>query len=145
MAERGGTCRESPSEPRVGEARRRFRSGRTDTSSNYRNQSVQRVGDRAVFFVGEKTSMSRTDDRSNEASRSRRSGSSAPDVNEIHSAINAEIYPPILTVRQAAALLQVSHHTLYRAVSEGRFKSAVRRGKPLRSWRDRLIQAFFST
>jgi len=36
--------------------------------------------------------------------------------------------------------LQVS--TLYRHVSEGRYSGAVKRGKPLRFWRDRLVQEF---
>ena len=67
----------------------------------------------------------------------------APTTGEIHSAVDGSAFPPILDVHQAAALLQVSIHTVYRAVSEGRFKTAVRRGKPLRFWRDRLISEFF--
>jgi excisionase family DNA binding protein len=70
-------------------------------------------------------------------------GISTPSPEEIQAAINPAIFPPILTVHQAATLLQVSIRTLYRAVSEGRYKAAVRRGRPLRFWRDRLIQAFF--
>lgn len=63
---------------------------------------------------------------------------------EIHSAIDAAMFPAILTIGQAASMLQLSPHTLYKAVSEGRYRDAVRRGKPLRFWRDRLIQAYFS-
>lgn len=62
---------------------------------------------------------------------------------EIASSIDTEKYPPILTPSQAADLLQVSRYTVYRWSSEGRYKNATRRGKPLRFFRDRLIQAFF--
>lgn len=64
---------------------------------------------------------------------------------EIRAAIDPSVYPPILDVHQAAALLGLSHHTIYKAVSEGRFKGASTRGKPLRFWRDRLIQIFFAS
>jgi excisionase family DNA binding protein len=50
--------------------------------------------------------------------------------------------PPILTPTEAARLLRLELSTLYRHVSEGRYGSAVRRGKPLRFWRDRLVQEF---
>jgi excisionase family DNA binding protein len=50
--------------------------------------------------------------------------------------------PPIMTPNEAAALLRLKVSTLYRHVSEGRYASAVRRGKPLRFWRDRLVQEF---
>ncbi len=50
--------------------------------------------------------------------------------------------PPILTPPEAAALLRLKISTLYRHVSEGRYGEAVRRGKPLRFWRDRLVQEF---
>ena len=50
--------------------------------------------------------------------------------------------PPILTPDEAAALLRLKVSTLYRHVSEGRYAAAVRRGKPLRFWRDRLVQEF---
>lgn len=64
---------------------------------------------------------------------------------EIRSAIDPAVYPPIMDVHQAAALFGLSHHTIYKAVSEGRFRGAVHRGKPLRFWRDRLIRAFFAS
>ncbi len=51
-------------------------------------------------------------------------------------------YPPLLTVQEAAALLRLKVSTVYRHVSEGRYASAVRRGKPLRFHRDRLVQEF---
>ncbi|MFN3165778.1 MAG: helix-turn-helix domain-containing protein [Phycisphaeraceae bacterium] len=62
---------------------------------------------------------------------------------EIRSSVNPDRFPPILTPDQVAELLQVSRHTVYRWSSEGRFKHAIRRGRPLRFFRDRLVQAFF--
>lgn len=50
--------------------------------------------------------------------------------------------PPILTPEEAARLLRIKVSTLYRHASEGRYGSAIKRGKPLRFWRDRLIQEF---
>lgn len=50
--------------------------------------------------------------------------------------------PPILTPDEAARLLRLKLSTLYRHVSEGRYGGAVKRGKPLRFWRDRLVQEF---
>lgn len=50
--------------------------------------------------------------------------------------------PVILTPQEAAGLLRLKVSTLYRHVSEGRYAGAVRRGKPLRFWRDRLVQEF---
>ena len=67
-----------------------------------------------------------------------------PSSQEIAQSIDAARFPAILTPDQAAALLQIAKNTLYRKVSEGCFNSAVRRGKPLRFWRDRLIGIFFS-
>lgn len=72
-----------------------------------------------------------------------RAGRAEPTAEEILAAIDPAVFPPILTVHQVAALLQLSPHTVYGAVSEGRFKTSVRRGKPLRFWRDRVIQEFF--
>lgn len=66
-----------------------------------------------------------------------------PTAEEIQRAIDPAAFPPILTPEQAAKLLQVALNTLYKSVSEGRYREAVRRGKPLRFWRDRLIQSFF--
>ena len=51
-------------------------------------------------------------------------------------------FPPILTPQEAADLLRIKVSTLYRHVSEGRYGSSVKRGKPLRFWRDRLTQEF---
>jgi len=53
-------------------------------------------------------------------------------------------FPPILTPQEAANLLRIKISTLYRHVSEGRYGSAVKRGKPLRFWRDRLIQEYMA-
>lgn len=53
-------------------------------------------------------------------------------------------FPPVLTPGEAARLLRIKVSTLYRHVSEGRYRAAVKRGKPLRFWRDRLIQEFMT-
>lgn len=50
--------------------------------------------------------------------------------------------PPVMTTIEAAMLLRLKLSTLYRHVSEGKYSSAVKRGKPLRFWRDRLVQEF---
>ena len=50
--------------------------------------------------------------------------------------------PPVLTPDEAATLLRLKLSTLYRHVSEGRYAGAVKRGKPLRFWRDRLVKEF---
>ncbi len=50
--------------------------------------------------------------------------------------------PPILTLEEAAQLLRLKISTLYRHLSEGKYSKAVKRGKPIRFWRDRLIQEF---
>ena len=59
---------------------------------------------------------------------------------EIESAVNSS--PPIMTPQQAADMLQIKVSTLYRHVSEGKYSHAVKRGKPLRFWRDRLVKEF---
>ena len=61
-------------------------------------------------------------------------------LNEVTMALGA--LPPILIPEEAAALLRIQVSTLYRHVSEGRYGGAVKRGKPLRFWRDRLVQEF---
>jgi len=63
---------------------------------------------------------------------------------EIRSAIDGERYPPILTPHQVAELFGVSLASVYRWSSEERFSGCVRRGRPLRFWRDGLIEQFFS-
>jgi excisionase family DNA binding protein len=63
---------------------------------------------------------------------------------EIAQSVDTARFPAILTPDQAAELLQLAKTTLYRKVSEGSFREAVRRGKPLRFWRDRLLVAFLS-
>jgi len=63
-------------------------------------------------------------------------------ITEIAAALANSSLPPILNPDQAAQLLQIKRSTLYRHSSEGRYGSAVKRGKPLRFWRDRLIQEF---
>jgi excisionase family DNA binding protein len=59
---------------------------------------------------------------------------------EISAALST--YPPLLTPAEAADLLQLKVSTLYRHISEGKYSKSVKRGKPLRFWRDRLIQDF---
>jgi hypothetical protein len=61
---------------------------------------------------------------------------------EITAAIEPSSLPPILTPSEAANLLRLKVSTLYRHACEGRYAGAVKRGKPLRFWRDRLIQEF---
>ena len=61
---------------------------------------------------------------------------------EITAGIEASNLPSILTPQEAAQLLRLKVSTLYRHTSEGRYGGAVKRGKPLRFWRDRLIQEF---
>ena len=56
---------------------------------------------------------------------------------------NIEDYPPIMTVHQAARMLQISPSTLYSNVSRGRYKHATKRGNPLRFNRDVLLREFF--
>lgn len=62
---------------------------------------------------------------------------------EVTAAFDGSEYPPIMTPLQAAGLLGLKLSTLYRHVSEGRYRESVRRGKPLRFFRDRLVQEFF--
>ena len=50
--------------------------------------------------------------------------------------------PPVMTPLEAARLLRIKLSTLYRHVSEGKYGTSVKRGKPLRFWRDRLVQEF---
>lgn len=61
---------------------------------------------------------------------------------EIIQAVASLNLPPILTPQEAAGILRIKVSTLYRHASEGRYGSAIKRGKPLRFWRDRLIQEF---
>ncbi|MEI6236848.1 MAG: helix-turn-helix domain-containing protein [Planctomycetota bacterium] len=53
-------------------------------------------------------------------------------------------YPPILSVDQAAALLQISTKTIYEWSSQGRLSACARkRGKRLLILRDRFIEELF--
>lgn len=57
----------------------------------------------------------------------------------------AHRYPPILTVRQTAELLQVPQNTIYDWSSRGLLAGCARRvGKHLRVYRDRLIHKVFN-
>jgi excisionase family DNA binding protein len=57
----------------------------------------------------------------------------------------AERFPPILTVDQAADLLQVPKQTIYDWRSRGLLGSCCRKvGKHLRFYRDRLIEKAFN-
>jgi excisionase family DNA binding protein len=60
----------------------------------------------------------------------------------LNSALNG--LPPVLTPQEAAGVLRLKLSTLYRHISEGRYSGAVKRGKPLRFWRDRLVQEFMT-
>lgn len=60
---------------------------------------------------------------------------------EIASMLDA--YPPVVTVHQAARILNLSVSTMYKHLAQGRYRTAVlRRGKPTRLIRDRLLQDF---
>ena len=61
---------------------------------------------------------------------------------EISGTLEGGNWPAILTPNEAARLMRIKLSTLYRHVSEGRYGSSVKRGKPLRFWRDRLVQEF---
>ncbi len=63
-------------------------------------------------------------------------------ASEIGRSLDKTGWPPILTPDEAARLLRLKVSTLYRHVSEGRYSGAVKRGKPLRFWRDRLVAEF---
>lgn len=59
--------------------------------------------------------------------------------------ICAERFPPILTIEQAAGLLQVPVHTIYQWRSRGLLGPCCRKiGKHLRFYRDRLIKNVFN-
>lgn len=47
--------------------------------------------------------------------------------------------PPILTVEETAAFLRIGRATAYRAVRRGELAGAVRVGKTVRVYRDRLL------
>jgi len=61
---------------------------------------------------------------------------------EVSTALDQQSVPAILIPEEAAELLRIKVSTLYRHVSEGRYSGSVKRGKPLRFWRDRLVQEF---
>jgi predicted site-specific integrase-resolvase len=63
-------------------------------------------------------------------------------IAEIAAVTERSPIPVIMTPREAADLLRLKLSTLYRHACEGRYASAIKRGKPLRFWRDRLIQEF---
>ena len=48
--------------------------------------------------------------------------------------------PPILSLKEAAKLACIAPSTLKRLVSEGQFAESVKRGKPLRFWRDFFVK-----
>jgi hypothetical protein len=52
----------------------------------------------------------------------------------------ADKYPPVLGLEQAAEIAGLAPSTLQRLVSEGRYSKSVKRGKPLRFWRDKFVQ-----
>jgi hypothetical protein len=68
---------------------------------------------------------------------------------EIHAAFAAgpwaEQFPPVLSVAQAAKLLQVPQSTIYDWSSRGLLQSCARRaGKRLQIFRDRLLKKIFN-
>jgi len=58
--------------------------------------------------------------------------------------VGKDHFPPVLSPRQAAALLNVSVHTLYQWLSKGYLKRCSRkRGKRMFIWRDALVAELF--
>jgi hypothetical protein len=55
-------------------------------------------------------------------------------------AMPGNTYGPILSLKEAAKLAKLAPSTLKRLASEGRFRESVKRGKPLRFWRDKFVQ-----
>ena len=56
-----------------------------------------------------------------------------------------DLYPPILTTQQVAALIAAKPKTLSGWLSKGRFDGAYRkRGKECRFWRDRVLDIYFN-
>ena len=54
-------------------------------------------------------------------------------------------FPPIMTVDQLAALLQISRKTVYEWAEKGRLDGAFRkRGKHILIWRDRALDILFN-
>ncbi|MCB9838997.1 MAG: hypothetical protein H6813_06630 [Phycisphaeraceae bacterium] len=60
---------------------------------------------------------------------------------EIHDAVGH--LPPFIGADVASRVLGVSKSTLYKRVARGEYRDAVKRGKPLVFWRDRLIRRHF--
>jgi hypothetical protein len=60
---------------------------------------------------------------------------------EVHEAYESlsDKYPPILSLKQAAEISLYTESTLKKKLSEGDFRDAVSRGKPIRIWRDRFV------
>ena len=85
-------------------------------------------------------------DRSNSSPGAARSCKAAPQLslNEIQQAFaNSPVrYGVIVCLSEAAEITGLEESTLKRKVSEGHFKGCVRRGRPLRFWRDGLVQQF---
>lgn len=48
-------------------------------------------------------------------------------------------FGPILSLKEAAVLAKLAPSTLKRLISEGKYAGCVKRGRPLRFWRDRFI------
>lgn len=60
--------------------------------------------------------------------------------NEVVAAFrNDTLFPPLLSLDQAAKLAHFAPGTIKRLASEGYFCNSVRRGKPIAFWRDRFV------
>jgi excisionase family DNA binding protein len=58
--------------------------------------------------------------------------------------VGKDHFPPVLSPQQAAALLNISVHTLYQWLSKGYLKGCSRRrGKRVFIWRDALVVGLF--
>ncbi len=60
-------------------------------------------------------------------------------LKEIRAALG-ETYKPIITLDEAAALSRLSPKTIQNKITQGYFKTSVKRGRPLLFWTDRFIK-----
>ena len=70
---------------------------------------------------------------------------SKPEIQQAFAKGTGAEFPPILSVVQLAALLQISAKTVYEWIGKGRLDGAFRkRGKHNLIWRDRVIDLLFN-
>ena len=70
---------------------------------------------------------------------------SKPEIQQAFAEGTGAQFPPILSVDQLAALLQISAKTIYEWIGKGRLDGAFRkRGKHHQIWRDRAMNIIFN-